>query len=792
MNAHALVVLEYARVLSLVAERASTTLGAERVQALRPQTDTVAIDTEHMRVAAIGALGEGDGAWRPQPIPDLRLALEKLHVAGSTWSGLELLQASLLLRSSRITGEGLAGNRTSDAGAAILSPITGRLIAAKATENVLDRALDQEGVLRDDASPELRRIRRELRGTRSDLVQLLERTMARLDPHHRAPDMSVTVRNGRFVIPVRREGRSQVGGIVHDESATGGTLFIEPPAAVEAANRIRELEAREAQESQRVLRELTDTLRPLQAALSDSLDALAELDALWARAMFSRDFRCSPISLCPATDGFSIVDGRHPLLVAGGGEVVPFDLDMGGDGRTLLLSGPNTGGKTVLLKAIGLISALVQAGVPVPVGVGSRIAVFDDIFADIGDEQSIQASLSTFSAHLRNLGEILERATPDSLALIDELGSGTDPAEGAALGGAILEELTRRGTLTVVTTHLGALKLLATENAFVVNASLQFDEAALAPTFRLVKGIPGRSYGLGIARRLRLPESVLSRAEERLPLAERDVAALLSDLERRERELSAREGEAEDRTADLEHRQAQLHEREETVREERRELDRAARQDARRYLLEARAEVERVIRQLKHDAIPAEDVIRESRKRVEGMAREQAEALAALERRDPVRSASSHSGRLEVGATVAVETLAGREGTVLELRDDAAVVAVGAVRVTVPRVALEVRPRRGPEVTVPLRGDEPEVRVRTEIDIRGMRAEEADPAVQQAIDDAVRADLHELRIIHGKGTGALRQRVTELLRSDRRVRSHRLGAWNEGGNGVTIAELTRL
>lgn len=789
MNGHALAVLEYTRVLSLVAERASTALGAERVQALMPMIDLGAIDTEHRRVAAIRALGEGEDAWRPQPVPDLRAALHRLRAPGSAWSGTELVQARVLLRSSRITREGMGGDRPSDAGVAILAPITERLVSDRATENAFDRALDPEGGLRDDASPELRRIRRELRGTRSELFQLLERAMARLGPQYRVSDMSVTVRNGRFVIPVRREGRSAVGGIVHDESATGGTLFIEPPAAVEAANRIRGLEARETQESQRILRELTEELRPLQSELTASLDALTELDSLWGRAVFSRDFRCAPIRLCRPRDGFAIVDGRHPLLVAGGGTVVPFDLEMGESGRTLLLSGPNTGGKTVLLKAIGLISALVQAGVPVPVGEESRVAVFDDIFADIGDEQSIQASLSTFSAHLRNLGEILERANSDSLALIDELGSGTDPAEGAALGGAILEELTRRGTLTVATTHLGALKLLATENPAIVNASLQFDEAALAPTYRLVKGIPGRSYGLGIARRLRLLESVLRRAEERLPRAERDVAALLFDLERRERELFARESEAAERLGDLERRQTELRAREQTIAEERRELDQMARQEARRYLLEARAEVERVIAELRLEAAPAEDVIRESRRRVEDMAREQAEALAAIERRDDTPPAPGHVGRLEVGATVAVKTLGGREGTVLELRDDSAVVAVGAIRLTVSRTALALRPRRAPEVRVVLRGDEPEVRMRTEVDIRGMRAEEADLAVQQAIDDAVRADLRALRIIHGKGTGALRQRVTELLRGDQRVRSHRPGAWNEGGTGVTIAEL---
>ncbi len=788
MNAHGLRVIEFDRALALVAERASSTLGAERVRALLPSTDHALIAREHQRVAAVRALADGDEHWHPEAVPDLRAPLARLRVPGAVWSGMELLLSASLLRSSRVTRERLGGEQARTAAGAILTPLVDRLIVERAMENRIERAFDAEGALRDDASPELRRIRRELRALRGEVVQLLERALARLDAQFRVSDMSVTLRNGRFVIPVRREGRAAVGGIVHDQSSTGGTLFVEPPAAVEAGNRMRELEGREAEEIQRILRELTDTVRPLHGDLADSLDVLIELDTLWARARFAGEFRCGSVTLSRPAEGFSIADGRHPLLIAGGERVVPFALEMEPHERTLLLSGPNTGGKTVLLKAIGLISALMQAGVPAPVAAGSRVAVFDDIFADIGDEQSIQASLSTFSAHLRNLGEILEHATSDSLALIDELGSGTDPGEGAALGGAILEALTKRGTMTVATTHLGALKLLATEEPAIVNASLQFDEVALAPTYRLVKGIPGRSYGLGIARRLRLPEPVLRRADERLPSGERDLATLLAALEAREAELEQQEREFQERSADLSRRHEEVRRRETDVRARQRELERASRQEVRRYLLEARAEVERVIRELKAGAA-GETTPRDARRRVEELAADQAEALAALTETEEQDAGRSPADRLTIGATVGVETLGGREGTVLELREDSAVVAVGGVRLTVPRASLEPRRRRPPEVQIVMRGDEPEVKIRSEIDVRGMRVDEAELVVQQALDDAVRADLRSLRIIHGKGTGALRSRVDELLRSDARVRSHRPGAWNEGGVGVTVAEL---
>ncbi|MEJ7813259.1 MAG: hypothetical protein WKG32_22805, partial [Gemmatimonadaceae bacterium] len=595
MNSHALNVLEFPRVLAIVAERAGSGLGAERVRGLTPTVDRDWIRDEHGRVAALRALAASEGGWSAEPIPDLAAPLARLRVPGSVLAGNEFLQTSVLLRSSRRTREALTDVRRQSVATAVLGAIASRLVADRPAESAIERTIDGDGLVKDDASPQLRRIRRELRGAQAELVQLLERAMARLDAHQRVPDMSVTVRNGRYVIPVRREARGSVGGIVHDESATRGTLFVEPPAAVEFGNRIRELEADEAREVQRILRELSDALRPLQGALVDALEALVELDALYARARFAEEFDCVTPELATPADGFDLRAGRHPLLLARGGHVVPFDLEVTAAERTLLLSGPNTGGKTVLLKALGLISALTQAGVPAPVGGASRVAIFDDFFADIGDEQSIQASLSTFSAHLKNLGEILEAATSDSLVLVDELGSGTDPTEGAALGWAILEELTARGTITVATTHLGALKLLATENARVVNGSLQFDEEALAPTYRLIKGIPGRSYGLSIARRLRLPEGTLRRAEERLPRGERDVGALLADLELREATLAEREAASERALAGAELRLANAEARERLLRAEERALEKRAREGAREYLLEARTEVERVI-----------------------------------------------------------------------------------------------------------------------------------------------------------------------------------------------------
>ena len=791
MNTHALRVLEFPEVLSLVAGRAATAAGAQRVRSLAPTTDHAWIERELVRISAMRAVCAGNDGFRPEPIPDMGDSLTKLRVEGAVWTAAELLAACKLLRSSRRTHEELGSGERRDIIGAVLDPLVQRLIVAKTQEASIERAIDDEAMVKDEASPALRKLRRELRGAESELVALLERHMAKLETHQRVPDMSVTVRNGRYVIPIRREARGAIGGIVHDESATKNTLFVEPPAAIEFGNRIRELEADEAREVLRILRELTDAVRPLREGMENALDALIEIDSLYARGRFADEFRCAPVALSTPHEGFSIQEGRHPLLVARGGIVVPFDLTLGDTERTLLISGPNTGGKTVLLKALGLIAAMTQAGIPAPVGPESSVATFDNIFADIGDEQSIEASLSTFSAHLRNLGEILEHATHHSLVLMDELGAGTDPTEGAALGGAIIEELTARGTLTIATTHLGALKQLSTENTAIVNASLQFDAVALAPTYRLIKGIPGRSYGLGIARRLRLPERVLARAEERVPKQERDLAVLLAELERREAELTDRERQAQTDRENIDARTESVEAREVRLREAERTQEKRARQEARRFLLNARAEIEETIKSLRQEGVDKDEAAREARRRVEALASEQADALAAIEAEEAQEAGVTAAAPLAEGDVVEVDTLGGRLGRLVDVRGEEGIVSVGAMKLAVKLASLRRSRRKDPtpDVVIPIRGEMPAPEALSEVDLRGMRVDEIDAVLLPALDSAVRAELKQLRIIHGKGTGALRQRVAEMLKSDERVREFRLGAWNEGGNGVTVAVL---
>jgi DNA mismatch repair protein MutS2 len=797
VNPHGLSILEFPRVLDLVAGHASSEAGASRVRTLSPRVDGEWIETEHARVAGVRSLIAGDEPWHPSPIVDVTASLERVRIEGVALSGPELLGIATLLRSSRLTTAALRDPKRPAMIRGVLEPLIARLYTQRVLEDEIVKTLDDDGQVRDEASPALRRIRRELRSAHAELIQLLERAMQRLEPHQRVADMSVTLRNGRFVIPVRREARGQVGGIVHDTSSSGATLFVEPPAAVEFGNRMRELESEEIEEVDRILRALSDAVRPHRVPLMDALDAIVELDTLYARARFAIAFGCNATTLAAARSGFAVIDGRHPLLLAQGREVIPFDLTMEPAERTLLVSGPNTGGKTVLLKALGLLSALAQSGIPAPAGPESRLALFDDVFADVGDEQSIEASLSTFSAHLKNLSEILRLATSQSLVLIDELGSGTDPIEGAALGWAILEELTRRGALTVATTHLGTLKELAGQVRGVVNASLQFDAVALAPTYRLIKGVPGRSYGIAIARRLSLNESVIQRAEERLPQHERDMAALIERLEAKETELAAREKEAEAILTEARDRMAKVSQRERNVRERERTAERESRKDARRYLLDARAEIERTIKELKRQgAERADESGREARQKVEELAGKQGKELERLDREEAnIQRAHGPAPAREEGAppeegdNVAVATLEGRVARLIEKRGNDALIAVGEVKMTVPMKALKRVQFEQARTPVVWRGDLPEIEAKTEVDIRGHRIDEAEAALLRALDSAIRADLRSLRIIHGKGTGALRELVNEMLRKDTRVKGFRLGAWNEGGAGVTVVDL---
>jgi DNA mismatch repair protein MutS2 len=545
----------------------------------------------------------------------------------------------------------------------------------------------------------------------------------------------------------------------------------------------------------RVLRELTDLLRPHRDTIAAAWEACIAFDDLCARARYAVEVN----GFAPEIGGgpLKIRGGRHPLLVGGETAVIAFDLELAGDEWTVLISGPNTGGKTVLIKAVGLLALLVQSGIIPPLGPHSRLPVFERMFADIGDRQSIAASLSTFSAHVAVLRDILAYADGATLVLLDEIGSGTDPAEGAALAAATLRSLTRRHAVTLATTHLGALKRLAAESVGIVNASLQFDAATLTPTYRLLKGLPGRSYGLAIARRLGVADDVLADAEQAVPDTERQLDALLADVEGRARSLAEREtavGEAEAAAATertrLVAREQDAAERERGVRDRERSLDAKARDQARAYLLSARKTVESALGQAR--AAVDEATAREARRMLE-------RAISEVKEGDPaVGDAADRrsGGPVEVEVGDRVRTVDGMMGRVGERRDDGAVVLeTGSLRIIVrPEQIVEVLGGTAASPTAATAAS-PTARLSdrptagTEVSLRGLRADEAEATLERALDAAVLDDLPYLRIIHGKGTGALRDMVQRLLQRDPRVARFGLAPANQGGSGVTVVEL---
>ena len=788
--ADALAILEFEAVLELVAAYTVGPLGAGRIRSRRPTDDLHWIRAELDRVGEVaGLFRRGDGL-AAEPIPDVTGVLARLRIAGSVLEGIDLVTLLQVLCASRTVHADLER-------IAHLAPLAAALISPlpeKTLERRLEQSVDPDGNLLDTASPRLAAARREVQSARQRLLRRLDTLLRSLESSSTPSDASVTVRANRYVIPVRRDSRARPPGIIHDESGSAGTLFIEPSETIELGNALREAQVEEERETLRVLRELTDLLRPHLPVLREVVEMCVAVDDLVARARYAVAVSGEKPAVTEAPAALKIVNGRHPLLLAGLSDVVPFDLELSREERTLLVTGPNTGGKTVLLKAVGLAASLAASGIIPPVGEGSTLPVFRRMYADIGDQQSIAASLSTFSAHVRTLRRILDEADEATLVLLDEIGSGTDPVEGAALAAATLVSLTGRDSATLATTHLGALKELASQTEGIVNASLQFDAATLTPTYRLLKGVPGRSYGLAIARRLGVAQEILAEAEARVPDAERRLDALLAAVEERERELRLTQQTLEERTIELDSQAARLGAQQEsqTAREaelkrREKEADREGRKLARAHLLEARQRVEDALAAARGAA--DESAEREARRLVEEGIVEQGRALETAEKADE-RTSGPASG-LQAGDSVQVT--GGPVGEVLEIRSDGKlVIGAGAVRMVVePDVVTAVRRSARPSArqTSPSAPSFPQL-ASLEVDLRGMTGDEAETATVAAVDAAVLAEQPYLRIIHGMGTGAVRERVRRVVSRDRRISRYGFAPRNQGGTGVTIVEFS--
>lgn len=649
----------------------------------------------------------------------------------------------------------------------------------------ISRTVDEGGEVLDSASEALARIRRDLRRTHEHLTAKLQQLLG--DPKI-APILQepiITQREGRFVIPLRAEFKGRLRSIVHDQSSSGATLFVEPLAVVELNNKVRELELAERDEVRRVLAEVSRRIGGQAADIVQSVEAMAALDLALAKARCAEAMRASEPMLRPFLPSgprhpgaiVGLLQARHPLLDPE--TVVPIDVVLDDEARALVITGPNTGGKTVTLRTVGLLALMAQCGLHLPAASGSELSLFDAVYADIGDEQSIEQSLSTFSSHITTIIRILERATPRSLVLLDELGAGTDPQEGSALARAILQAFLDRPATVLVATHYPELKAFAHVTPGVHNASVEFDMDTLRPTYHLTIGLPGRSNALAIAERLGLPAEIVEAARSMLTAEDRAAESLLDEIHRRREAARQAEREAEAARAEVQALEAELSRRLEAIEGERQEVLEAARQQAEREVEALSEEVRALRRRLAAAARPVEEL-----HRIEA-------EVTALEGRLRARLPASPAvigSSFRVGDRVRLERLRG-EGVITALEGETAEVLVGRVRV---RARLNELVRAGSAAARSTMSKEAVSLPRAsalEVDVRGRMVDEALEEVERRLDAAYLAGTPYLRIVHGKGTGRLREAIRRALRQSPYVRSFEAGAEAEGGEGVTFVRL---
>ncbi len=770
----------------MLAERAGSSLGKERARALVPSTEFDEVEkwqeetAEAVRIQAMTSPPLGG-------IHDLRPLLRKIHM-GAVLTLEELVDIRSTLYAMRNVKEFF---KTLDIEAPTLKEWARGIEILGQLERRLDQTVDEHGNLRDDASVELQRIRREIRSTQSRIKERIGAALRAPENQKYFQDAIVTLRDERYVIPVKAEYRRFFPGIVHDQSATGATLFIEPMAIVELNNDVKQLTLSEHHEVERLLRDVSRQIGSAQESLQENLDLLASFDFTFAKAKLAEDMEAEQPSLNRERRA-CLRQARHPLIPRD--RVVPIDLELGGAYTMLLITGPNTGGKTVSMKTFGLLVLMAQSGCFLPTAPDSTLPVYQAIYADIGDEQSIEQSLSTFSAHMTHMVSILSKVEAEDLVLVDELGAGTDPEEGAALAMAILERLLAVKASTVATTHYSELKTFAYTREGIENACVEFDVKSLRPTYRLLIGIPGASNAFAISRRLGLSESIILRAQQLVKEDHAQFEHVVNALEREKflyEQQNAELLERQQRVTRLEHK---VEAAKEELSKKKGEFIRKAREQSAALVRRTRREAEEIIDSLKRQyddqGIHArQQAIQEARKRLE-------EASSAAR---PGIMGQKHLGKkvdakkLAVGDTVYLPKL-DQKGTVLEISGKDVTVQLGSLRTTQKASscrflshAAEEQPKAKSNVTAGVLRKTSQVS--REIDIRGLMVNEAEVVVGKFIDDAQMAGLTEILIIHGKGTGALRKGIHEYLKRHRSVSHFAFASLEQGGSGATIVTL---
>ncbi|MGI6049840.1 MAG: endonuclease MutS2 [Acetivibrionales bacterium] len=790
MNDRALRVLEYNKIIKMLRDRTVSSLGRSYVEKLKPDSDFFEVEASLKETTHALAYLWRKGGAPFGGIHDVRAAVKRVDI-GSVLSISELLRIGDVLRCSRNIKQFLTNDIPSEWQDNTALELGRQINVLRSLEEEISNAIISEEEISDRASPELSSVRRSIRQKQEGIKDRLFSIIRSSEYRKILQDAVVTLRGDRYVIPVKQEYKAQVPGLVHDMSSSGATVFVEPLSIVEANNEIKALFIREQQEIERILEELTTKVAQVKTEIEVNLEILAHLDFMFAKAKLSRDMN----AICPhLTDKrqIRIKQGRHPLLDKH--SVVPIDIELGHSFSTLVITGPNTGGKTVTLKTVGLFVLMLQSGLHVPVKEGSEFGIFKNVYADIGDEQSIEQSLSTFSSHMKNIVNILKWADEDSLVIFDELGAGTDPTEGAALAIAILDGLTKRGIRTMATTHYSELKIYALSAENVENACCEFDVETLRPTYKLLVGVPGKSNAFAISQKLGLDSYIIDKAKGYLSKDNLQFEDVLSDIEKNRTQAEKEKESIEQLRREIEALKAEARKEKERIEKEKSNIIAKAREEARTLVKSARYESEDLLEKIK-------DVYKQGMTQHNGRNLNEARAgLRQLENLEGsfVESYDKHvyaeaPKDLKAGESVMMINL-GQKATVLEPPD-----ADGQVLVQAGIMKVKVNAKQLKRVDEQKESLDKMQRVRVsgvkaspvklELDLRGLNVEEALERVDKYIDDAVIAGLHEVTIIHGKGTGTLRKAIHRHFRGHTHVESYRLGVYGEGEDGVTVVEL---
>lgn len=795
MEKKALHILEFDKILNKMAEYTGNDAVKQRILDLMPATDLGEAEAMQQQtseaVKLILRYGEPQNMTVPHVVPSLRRC-----AMGAVLSPKELLDIARVLSIARGVKRYLGSADAEEF--PVLGALEQSLTAVKQLEEQLYMCILSEEEIADGASGELSSIRRKMRNMQGKIKDMLDAMIRSSRYQKYLQDPIVTMRGDRYVIPVRAEYRAEVPGVVHDTSSSGATLFVEPMSVVNANNEIRDLRAKEQAEIERILAALSAEVSEYQGEIEADYETLCELDFIFCKGKLSADMGASE-PLLNDKGRIYLKKARHPLIARR--SVVANDIYLGGDFDTLVITGPNTGGKTVTLKTLGLFCLMAAAGLHIPANDNSSVAVFDSIWADIGDEQSIEQSLSTFSSHMKNIVNIVNKAGKNSLVLFDELGAGTDPVEGAALAVSILEFLRLAGANTAATTHYSELKLYALSTPGVCNASCEFDVKTLQPTYKLLIGVPGKSNAFAISQRLGLDERIIERARSLMSEDNVRFEDLITDLHESKRVAEDEAQKAQRLRQEADALKEKIEEQKQTLEQRRQKLLDEARREAKRIIIDAKDESAKVIKELNElkKNVQNENIgktIEEARAKLRAKESGIDESFSGVIRPKAQQNAPKS---VKVGDAVEIVSL-GQSGEVLKPQDadGNVLVQAGAMKIKVKLADLRLAPKAKKEQSQ--KGKKKDARsfvgyvskkadVKTEIDLRGMTLEEALLDADRFLDDAYMAGLNQVSIIHGKGTGVLRAGIADMLRRHRLVKSFRLGRYGEGETGVTIVEL---